>query len=218
MMAQLERRNLRKLGRRFGILGRHRVAAACAAAVVGAGAIGVASSMGQGAVFLERSPEAQEELAHAEAATPELQLVIVHVDGAVAVPGVYRLEGADVRVQDVVDAAGGLTEDADTSTVNLAAPLPDGSKVHIPTAGEAQQAVPAGVTQTSGPDATSGLVNINTATEEELQALPGVGPATAAAIVEDRERNGPFASPEDIMRVSGIGEKKYQKMQAMICV
>ena len=83
---------------------------------------------------------------------------------------------------------------------------------------EVAEAPSSGVTQTSGADATAALVNINTASAEELQALPGVGPATAAAIVEERERNGPFASPEDIMRVSGIGEKKYQKMQAMICV
>lgn len=218
-MAQLERRTLRTLGRRFGVLGRHRVAAACVAAVVGAGAIGVASTMGQGSVLVERPEAAQE--TQAEPATTQEQevLVIAHIDGAVATPGVYRLRGDDVRVQDLVEAAGGLAEDADTSTINLAAPLPDGSKVHIPAQGEEVAEAPSsGVTQTSGADATAALVNINTASVEELQALPGVGPATAAAIVEERERNGPFASPEDIMRVSGIGEKKYQKMQAMICV
>ena len=218
-MAQLERRTLRTLGRRFGVLGRHRVAAACVAAVVGAGAVGVASTMGQGSVLVERPEAAQ--VAQTEAAATQEQevLVIAHIDGAVATPGVYRLEGEDVRVQDLVEAAGGLAEDADTSTINLAAPLPDGSKVHIPAQGEEVAEAPSsGVTQTSGADATAALVNINTASAEELQALPGVGPATAAAIVEERERNGPFASPEDIMRVSGIGEKKYQKMQAMICV
>ncbi len=61
-------------------------------------------------------------------------------------------------------------------------------------------------------------MNINTATADELDALPGVGPSTAAAIVDDRERNGPFSSPEDLMRVSGIGEKKFAKLQGSICV
>lgn len=64
----------------------------------------------------------------------------------------------------------------------------------------------------------SALVNINTASLEELDALPGVGPSTAQAIIDDREQNGPFASLEDLMRVSGIGEKKYAKLEALICI
>ena len=139
--------------------------------------------------------------------------VLVHVDGAVITPGVYELVSGS-RVCDAVEAAGGLTDEADTSQVNLAAELTDGEKVHIPRAGEA----PISTTPAQGDDASSGPININTATAEQLDALPGVGEATATAIIEDREQNGPFASPEDLMRVSGIGEKKYERLEGLICV
>ena len=144
-------------------------------------------------------------------------LVIVHVDGSVASPGVYELPGEDVRVGDVVDAAGGLSEGADLSSVNLAARVLDGEKVHIPAEGEETSPV---ITGSVNPVASSQdpVVNINTATVEELTVLPGIGEATAAAIVEDRERMGPFASPEDIMRVSGIGERKYERIKDQIRV
>ncbi len=148
--------------------------------------------------------------------------VLVHVDGAVAAPGVYELAMANPRVNDAVSAAGGLTGEADTGSVNLAAIVSDGSKVHIPVQGEeVSQDSSSGASSGSGTSSSSssgGLVNINTATAEELDALPGVGPSTAAAIVDDRERNGPFSSPEDLMRVSGIGEKKFAKLQGSICV
>lgn len=154
------------------------------------------------------------------AAATQASAILVHVDGAVAAPGVYELKET-ARVNDAVQAAGGLTDDADTSSVNLAATLADGSKVHIPAQGEAveQSSSSAGDSGAgASSSSSSGLININTASAEELDALPGVGPSTAASIVEDRERNGPFASPEDLMRVSGIGEKKFAKLQASICV
>ena len=156
------------------------------------------------------------------ASTADTSVVLVHVDGAVVAPGVYELTMALPRVNDAVQAAGGLTEGADTSGVNLAAAVVDGSKVHIPAQGEAQQASDdstseQGASGSSG-SASFGLININTATAEELDVLPGVGPSTAATIVEDRERNGPFSSVEDLMRVSGIGEKKFAKLQGSICV
>ena len=134
-------------------------------------------------------------------------------------PGVYRLEGDSPRVGDAVDRAGGLADDADTTNVNLAAPLADGQKVYVPHEGEQASEQGGGVAAavTVGSD-SSDLININTATESELTALPGVGEATARAIVEERERGGPFSSPEDIMRVSGIGEKKYERMKGLIGV
>ena len=119
------------------------------------------------------------------------------------------------RVCDALDAAGGLAEDADTSQINLAAQITDGEKVYVPHEGET-------VTNITSPEtndtASSGLVNINTATVEQLDTLPGVGEATATAIIEDREQNGPFTSPEDLMRVSGIGEKKFERLEGLICV
>ena len=149
---------------------------------------------------------------------------MARVDGAVAAPGVYEL-AEDARVDDAVAAAGGLLSEADTSTINLAAPVSDGAKVHIPTSEE----LSAGAQGASGESGNAGapagsassaptLANINTATSEELQRLSGVGEATAAAIIEDRQANGPFSSPEDLMRVSGIGEKKFAKIKAHICV
>lgn len=156
--------------------------------------------------------------------------VLIHVDGAVASPGVYALALADPRVEDAVEAAGGLAQDADTTSLNLAAPVADGTKVHVPRQGEASQGTSdtagsgtgAGAASASGTASSAsspgGLININTASEAELQALPGVGQATAAAIVKDREANGAFTSKEDLMRVSGIGEKKFAKVRDLICV
>lgn len=149
---------------------------------------------------------------------------VVHVDGAVAAPGVVTLEGQDVRVFDAVEKAGGLLDDADTSSINLAERLVDGAKIHIPHEGDLE---PAGEPARPGQAQTSGatgvgesvsLVNINLATEAELQTLPGIGEVMAHSIYEDREQNGPFASCEDLMRVSGIGEKKFERVRELICV
>lgn len=150
--------------------------------------------------------------------TSQLAPLVVHIDGAVQNPGVYTLT-VDARCQDAVIAAGGLTEKADTTTINLAQKLTDGQKIHIPAQGEAEISSAASAVQAErGTDASSGLVNINTASAAELDTLPGVGEALAAAIIQDREEVGPFASIEDLMRVSGIGEKKYAKLESYICV
>lgn len=131
----------------------------------------------------------------------------VHVAGAVRDPGVYLLpEGA--RVADAVAAAGGAAEGGHPDALNLAAPLADGSKVAVPSEGE--EGVPTEILV--GNEVSNGLVNVNTAGVEELQALPGIGPALAAAIVEEREANGPFDTVEDLLRVGGIGEKKLEKL------
>ena len=154
------------------------------------------------------------------ALTSEPNAIVVHVDGAVASPGVYELAIASPRVRDAVDAAGGLAQGADTSSMNLALPLGDGQKVHVPFEGEAgaEADTNGGNAAGSVPSSMPSLVNINSATAEELDSLPGVGPSTAAAIVEDRDANGPFSSVEDLMRVSGIGEKKFAKLRDHICV
>lgn len=147
--------------------------------------------------------------------------VYVDVDGAVVTPGVYRLrEGA--RVAQAIDAAGGLTPEADVAGLNRASKVVDGQKIYVPHVGE-QQTVD--VVAGSGPggasaDASvvSGLVNINTANASELQTLSGVGPAMAQSIIDERTQNGPFTSIDDLMRVSGIGEKKFAKIKDCICV
>lgn len=227
-MAQLIRRKSRRSHDPRGKM----KPALVAGAVVAAGllALVVVAALGgfRGGVVIERenapvtAPAVTAETSFA-ASTAEQAVgpVFVHIDGAVAAPGVYELTGSLPRVNDAVIAAGGLAGDADTSALNLAAVLSDGEKIHVPRQGEAMAAGQTSSGAASGSDAdtsSSGVININTATAEELDTLPGIGPSTAAAIVEDRERNGPFASPEDLMRVSGIGEGKFSKLKDQIRV
>ena len=148
--------------------------------------------------------------------------VYIDVDGAVASPGVYRLKDG-ARVSQAIDAAGGLTAEADVTGLNRASKVTDGQKIYVPTVGE-QQAVTAGggadggAAAASGTGASSGLVNINTASAAELQTLSGIGPSMAQSIIDERTQNGAFASVDDLMRVSGIGEKKLAKIKDCICV
>ena len=148
--------------------------------------------------------------------------LIVYVAGAVLSPGVYQVPG-NARVQQAVLAAGGAVADADLDAMNLAAFLRDGDRVYVPHKGAA---VPAVVGATSGaPSAgTSGSghptapIDLNRAGAEELDALPGVGPATAAAIVTYRERSGPFASIDDLLKVPGIGPAKVEALRLLVKV
>ena len=146
----------------------------------------------------------------------------VDVDGAVVRPGVYRLkEGA--RVSQAIDAAGGLTAEADVTGLNRASKITDGQKIYVPTVGEQQAAAAvggaeSGAATTLGAGSSSGLVNINTASAAELQTLSGIGPSMAQSIIDERTKNGAFASVDDLMRVSGIGEKKLAKIKDCICV
>ena len=139
--------------------------------------------------------------------------VVVHVAGAVLRPGVQRLPPGS-RVIDAVDAAGGLRPDADAGRVNLAAELVDGTQVYVPAVGEAAPAGAGGATSMPG----DGLVDINLADAAALETLPGIGPATAAAIIEHRERNGPFASVDGLLEVRGIGEAKLAQLRDLVRV
>lgn len=219
-MAQRRRSAARLLGRRPAETGRAKAVVAMAALGVVA-ALGVARVGAASTFEVDRSSEpAQTQAPAPSSAAAPAATFVVHVDGAVAHPGVYTLSGSSVRVADAVSAAGGLAEDAATDGVNLAALVVDGSKVHIPHAADASQAVSAASAGSPSVDgaASPGLVNINTADASALDSLPGVGASTASAIIEDRERNGPFTSVEDLMRVSGIGEKKFEKLRELVCV
>lgn len=146
----------------------------------------------------------------------------VDVDGAVVRPGVYRLKDG-ARVSQAIDAAGGLTVEADVTGLNRASRITDGQKIYVPTVGEQQAAAAVGGAESSaattpGAGSSSGLVNINTASAAELQTLSGIGPSMAQSIIDDRSKNGPFASVDDLMRVSGIGEKKLAKIKDCICI
>ena len=143
----------------------------------------------------------------------------VHVDGAVAAPGVYRLPVGS-RVVDAVEAAGGFAEDAVTAAVNQAQVLADGQQVVVPAKGDELPPAAVGADTAPGADAAadSGLVNINKASVAELTTLKGIGQATAEKIVADREKNGPFKSIEDLKRVSGIGDKKLDALRDSVCL
>lgn len=149
------------------------------------------------------------------------EAVLVHVDGAVARPGLVELRMQRPRANDAVEAAGGLLEDADCTDLNLATEVRDGEKVHVPREGEESGRVSGPgrqVVDPAGGAAFEGLVNLNVADAATLQTLPGVGASTARAIVEDREAHGPFASVDDLARVSGIGQKKLEKIRSHACV
>jgi competence protein ComEA len=141
--------------------------------------------------------------------------VVIHVAGAVHKPGVQRLN-AGARIVDAVEAAGGATADADLALVNLAAPVEDGQQVYLPRIGE-EPPVPAGgggagATGTNG-NGSGGAVHINTASAEELEQLPGVGPVIAEAIVAHRDQHGPFSSVDDLVAVRGIGDAKLEALR-----
>ena len=147
------------------------------------------------------------------AATSRGAEVVVHVAGAVVTPGVYRLsDGA--RTIDAISAAGGARGDADLARVNLAARLSDGLRVYVPVIGETAAPIVDG----SSDAAASGPVNLNAATADQLDALPGVGPATATAIIAYRRDHGPFASIEELLEVPGIGPSKLAQIRSLIVV
>ncbi|MCY8933755.1 helix-hairpin-helix domain-containing protein [Bacillus atrophaeus] len=143
--------------------------------------------------------------------------IIIDIKGAVKHPGVYELKTGD-RVSQAIEKAGGINSEADEKQVNLAELLQDGTVVYIPSEGEEptqRAAANASVQNGAGKEA---LVNINTASLEELQAISGVGPSKAEAIIAYREENGKFQAVEDITNVSGIGEKSFEKIKSAITV
>lgn len=139
--------------------------------------------------------------------------LVVQIAGAVARPGVYHLPDPS-RVDDLLARAGGPTADADSTALNLAARLADGERVYVPRLGEATAAL----TVTSAPSAAGAPLDLNAATLEQLDALPGVGPTTAQAIVTRRERNGPFTSVDDLLDVPGIGPAKLDALRDLVRV
>jgi competence protein ComEA len=132
--------------------------------------------------------------------------LVVHVVGAVRRPGLYRLPDRS-RISDAVTRAGGATRSADLSAVNLAAPISDGVQVVVPAKG------PSGESSSQTPDAPTGPLHLNTATLEELDALPGVGPVTAQKILDYREQHGAFASIDELDAIPGIGPARLEQLR-----
>ncbi len=137
--------------------------------------------------------------------------VLVHVTGAVVEPGVFELP-VGARVRDAVVAAGGPTAEADWNALNLAAVVADASRVYVPVVGEDVPIEPSSETPAGG----VGPIDVNRATVDQLDELPGVGPATASAIVTERERNGPFVDVDDLDRVPGIGPAKLEALRDLV--
>jgi competence protein ComEA len=154
--------------------------------------------------------------------SPASDIVVIHVAGAVLAPGIYELV-APARVADAVAAAGGAAAVGDLDGVNLAAMLADGQRVYVPAVGEVDPAAVASGGDPASPASAGsslppGPLDLNAATSAQLELLPGVGPATATAIVDDRERNGPFASIDDLDRVPGIGAAKLEALRPLVTV
>ncbi len=146
---------------------------------------------------------------------PTEKPIVVHITGAVPRPGVYALpQGA--RVQDVISAAGGFLAEAQKDDINLAALVEDGEKLDIPYIEGASPVLATPEEQVV--TTTTELIDINTASQSELESLPGIGPTTAKKIIEYRETNGPFLSIEDIINVSGIGPGTYERIKDLITV
>ena len=157
--------------------------------------------------------------------SPSSDEVVVQVAGAVVHPGVFHLPSG-ARLGDLVDRAGGLSADADTDRIDLAARLVDGSLVYVPHRGEAEP--PGPVVGQPGADVSSSAsgggsgpavpVDLNTATADQLDTLPGVGPATAATIIAFRRQHGPFRTVDDLAAVSGIGPAKLAQIRPHVRV
>ncbi len=187
---------------------------------VSAGNAGTAESSADSGALTDGAAEAGESAGMAVAsdmtsdAASETHICI-YITGEVYAPAVYDLpEGS--RVADAIEAAGGATAQANLNAINLAKQLSDSEMVYVPSCDDenvTEISVSENVSQSSG-----GLVNINTAGLDELKTLSGIGDSLAQAIIDEREKNGPFSSVEDLVRVSGIGAKKLARFSDKVCV
>jgi len=171
-----------------------------------------------GYVLCERRPQPEpiEIVDPTAASTLTPTPIQVHVTGAVCRPGVYALPSGS-RLLQAVEAAGGLADNAAQESINLAAYVRDGQQVYIPAQGDPPQAGSA--SPNTAPDADANrLVNINTASAEELESLPGIGSTYAERIIAYRQEHGPFTDPAQIMEVKGIGPARYEEIKSLITV
>ncbi|KXG74621.1 ComE operon protein 1 [Fervidicola ferrireducens] len=145
---------------------------------------------------------------------PDEDKIVIHIAGAVKNPGVYELEEGS-RVIDAVKAAGGYIPEADIAGINLAKKLQDEDKIYIPQVGESPAS---GDAVNGGISPSDGKININSAGLDELDKLPGIGPALAQRIIDYRNQHGPFKSIEELKNVSGIGEKRFEEIKNLVKV
>ena len=151
--------------------------------------------------------------------------IIIHIIGEVNTPGVYTLD-ENSRIKDAIESAGGETENADLSKVNLAYVIEDGMQIYVPRIGEkledsyiSEEAGEGIIVETELSDVqNNSKVNINTANIDKLKSLPGIGDATAQKIIDYRNQNGKFKSIEDLKNISGIGDNKFENIKSSICI
>ena len=152
-------------------------------------------------------------------------MMAVHITGEVKKSGVVKIKEGS-RIEDIIEASGGLTENADITNVNLAFVVEDGMKIRIPSVNE-EKTDEDYITEDSGKGViisddinsiSNSIININTASESELEQLPGIGPSISSRIVEYRNKNGKFKSIEDIKNVTGVGDSKFEKIKDLIKV
>ncbi|MCA1839080.1 MAG: ComEA family DNA-binding protein [Actinomycetota bacterium] len=187
---------------------------------LGAIALGAALILGGSAFVWARTsgpPPAEikhvASVARSSAAVTVVKKVTVHVAGMVVTPGVYELnEGA--RVKDAIAAAGGPAAGADVNALNLAALLQDGQKIFVPKPGEAS----GGQNEGAQGGMAAGKVNLNTASESELESLPSVGPVMAGRIIQYRQTKGGFRSVRDLLKVDGFGPRKFESLKDLVTV
>ena len=153
----------------------------------------------------------------------EEDIIVIHITGEVKKPGVVKIKQGS-RIEDVISAAGGLTENGDITNVNLAYVVEDGMKIRIPSSGEenideSYISVDGGkgvIMSEENSNYSNSIININTASETELEQLPGIGPSISSRIIQYRDTNGKFKNIEDIKNVTGIGNNKYEKIKNFI--
>lgn len=147
--------------------------------------------------------------------TEEPEIIMIYITGQVKRPGVYAMT-AGQRLDDAIKQAGGCSPQADLNRINLAVRVKDEGMYYIPAVGEE---IPADIPALqSGEETERGKININTADQKQLESLTGIGPAKAARIIEYREKHGGFKTIEEIMNVSGMGEKTFDNLKDEICV
>ncbi len=148
---------------------------------------------------------------------PTEKPIVVYITGAVPRPGVYALAQGS-RVQDAISAAGGFLADADKTGINLARALEDGEQLDIAYTSGSSPVIGTAIPAATESPSNAELININTASQTDLESLPGIGPTTAQKIIAYREANGPFAKIDDIVNVSGIGPGTFEKIKDLITV
>ncbi|WP_102345527.1 helix-hairpin-helix domain-containing protein [Bacillus sp. Marseille-P3661] len=163
---------------------------------------------------LQQEQDAKEELGE-DLQPVEPEQVYVDVKGSVQKPDVYSIE-SNKRIYDAIELAGGFTAEADQARINLAARVKDEMVIYVPAIGEEHD--PFFQQLETANEHHDGKININSATSDQLQQLPGIGPAKATSIINYREEHGPFKNSNDLLNISGIGEKSLEKILDLITV